>query len=97
LWPRGLSKKRAAIDLGLKQIAPSTELRKWFGHDPAKWKRFPSRYTAELSHNSEAVETLRKNKRRGTLMLVYAAHDEKHNNALGLQDFLKHRKRKSAR
>jgi uncharacterized protein YeaO (DUF488 family) len=97
MWPRGLSKKQAAIDLWLKQVAPSPELRKWFGHDPAKWERFRSRYTKELSHNSDSVETLRENKRRGTVTLVYAARDEKHNNAIVLQDFLKRRKRKSAR
>ena len=93
LWPRGLSKERAAVDLWLKDVAPSAALRKWFNHDPARWEEFRTRYWRELEHNREAVQLLKKKGRSGTVTLVYAARDEEHNGALALQQFLKRRGR----
>jgi uncharacterized protein YeaO (DUF488 family) len=89
LWPRGVSKSSARVDLWLKDIAPSTALRKWFGHDPAKWEEFRSRYFRELRQKSEAVGELRKHVRRGRVTLVYGAKDEQHNDAVALRGFLK--------
>ena len=86
LWPRGLSKEKASVDLWLKDIAPSTELRKWFDHDPSKWDEFKQRYLSELKENSEAVQTLREELKKGQVTLVYAAKDEEHNDALVLQE-----------
>lgn len=96
LWPRGLTKARAAVDLWLKDVAPSPELGKWFAHDPAKWPRFKERYWKELRVHPEAVGQIRKAAREGTVTLVYAAHDQEHNGALALQQFLDGR-RESAR
>lgn len=93
LWPRGVSKDAAAIDLWLKEIAPSTKLRKWFGHDPRKWPRFRERYFAELDANTTAVEELRKAIRRGPVTLVYSAKDEEHNDAVVLREYLGSRKK----
>jgi uncharacterized protein YeaO (DUF488 family) len=92
LWPRGVTKARAAVDLWLKDVAPSPELRKWFGHDPAKWKQFQRRYWHELRDRAEAVELLRRKAKEGTLTLVYAARDEQHNAAVALKEFLEHYK-----
>jgi uncharacterized protein YeaO (DUF488 family) len=88
LWPRGLTKERAAIDLWMKEVAPSPELRKWYGHDEAKWDEFQQRYRAELVANKELVEELREKCRSGTVTFVYAARDEERNSALILKDFL---------
>ncbi len=88
LWPRGLSKERAAVDVWLKDIGPSPELRRWFGHDPAKWEEFRERYWAELERNQDAVAELRRKIREGTVTLVYAARDEQHNGALALWEYL---------
>lgn len=88
LWPRGLSKEKAKIDLWLKEIAPTTELRKWFDHDPAKWAEFQKRYKAELKANKEAVSELKKALRDGPATLIYSAHDEDHNDAVVLQEYL---------
>ena len=88
LWPRGSTKDRAAIDLWMKEIAPSPELRKWYGHDDAKWTEFQKRYRAELGQNKELVEELREKCRGGTVTFVYAARDEVRNSALVLKDFL---------
>jgi uncharacterized protein YeaO (DUF488 family) len=96
LWPRGLTKRKAALELWLKDVAPSPELRKWFGHDPAKWKQFEQRYWKELNARKEAVDFLRRKINQGTVTLVYAAHDEEHNGALALKKFLEHRKKLSA-
>jgi len=90
LWPRGLSKERAAVDLWMKDVAPSPELRRWFNHDPAKWNEFQRRYRAELRQNRDAVDGLREKCGDGTVTLVYAARDEQHNGALVLKDFLEH-------
>ena len=92
LWPRGITKQRAALDLWLKEIAPSPALRKWFAHDPAKWKQFQQRYCKELLENP-AVEVLREKLRKGTVTLIYAARDEAHNGALALKQFLEKRRR----
>ncbi len=88
LWPRGLSKSSATIGLWLKEIAPSANLRKWFGHDPSKWTQFRDRYFRELDNNPEAVEQLRKHLGRGTVTLVYSAKDQEHNNAAVLKQYL---------
>jgi uncharacterized protein YeaO (DUF488 family) len=90
LWPRGLTKERAAIDLWLKEIAPSQELRRWYGHDPDKWPEFQKRYRAELERNPEAVAELRAKVRAGHVTFVYAAKDEKRNSALLLKDYIDH-------
>lgn len=92
LWPRGVTKARAAVDLWLKDLAPSPELRKWFGHDPARWKRFEQRYWKELQGKPEAVDELRRKAKRGAVTLVYAARDQEHNGALSLKEFLEHGK-----
>jgi len=91
LWPRGLTKEKAALDLWLKDIAPSPELRKWFDHDPAKWVAFQSRYAEELKQRSDLVSLLRQKERKGTVTLVYGARDEKHNAAVALKTFLMRR------
>jgi uncharacterized protein YeaO (DUF488 family) len=88
LWPRGLTKGKASVDLWLKEIAPSTELRKWFGHDPDKWKRFRGRYETEIRHKDDLIKMLKRKAREGTITLIYAARDEKHNEALVLKQFL---------
>ncbi|MEN6370545.1 MAG: DUF488 domain-containing protein [Armatimonadota bacterium] len=88
LWPRGISKQRAALDLWLKEIAPSTELRTWFGHDPAKWKEFRKLYKDELDENKDAVEILRKLTQKGNVSLIYAARDTEHNAAVVLKEYL---------
>lgn len=87
LWPRGLAKVKARIDLWLKDVAPSTELRQWFGHDPVKWPEFRKRYRAELKANP-ALEELRALSRRGDITLVYAARDALHNEAVVLKQVL---------
>jgi uncharacterized protein YeaO (DUF488 family) len=88
LWPRGLTKERAAVDLWLKDVAPSPELRKWFNHDPARWDQFQKRYRQELHQKQDAIELLRQKEQEGTVTLVYAARDEEHNGALALKKFL---------
>ena len=88
LWPRGVSKEKAAIDLWLKGIAPSTALRQWFGHDPALWGEFQQRYRAELDANGEVVGQLRDVIRKGRTTLVYGAKDEAHNDAVVLADYM---------
>lgn len=88
LWPRGVSKERAALDLWLKTIAPSTELRKWFNHDPAKWEEFCQRYTQELEDNPEAVKRLLELADTGRITLIYGARDEAHNEAVMLKEYL---------
>jgi len=89
LWPRGIAKEKARVDLWLKDIAPSTELRTWFGHDPAKWKDFQKRYKKELMQNNTVLENLRRIiKEQNKVTLVFAASDENHNNAVVLRTFL---------
>jgi uncharacterized protein YeaO (DUF488 family) len=88
LWPRGVTKAAAAIDQWVKDIAPSTALRKWFGHDPARWEEFRSRYIAEIREHPDALRNLRDQARQGPITLVYSAHDEAHNDAVVLRDIL---------
>ena len=88
LWPRGISKQKAALDRWMKEIAPSTELRKWFDHDPKRWTEFRRRYAEELREHPDLVAELRSFARQGRITLVYAAHDETHNDAVVLRDVL---------
>jgi len=97
LWPRGVSKEHAALDQWMKEIGPSTELRKWFAHDPAKWQEFRRRYTEELHRNAELLRQLRALARDGTVTLVYSAHDELHNDAVQLRDVLLGRSQAASR
>jgi uncharacterized protein YeaO (DUF488 family) len=94
LWPRGLSKEQAKIDVWLKDIAPSNELRKWFGHDPEKFAQFRLRYAQELGANpaQEALQKLRDMTKKGAVTLLYAAHDTEHSNAIVLRDILMQQK-----
>jgi uncharacterized protein YeaO (DUF488 family) len=86
LWPRGLTKEKASIDLWLKEIAPSTELRKWFDHDPGRWEEFKERYLDELKGNSEQIRLLKQALDKGIVTLVYGAKDEEHNQAVVIQE-----------
>ena len=88
LWPRGVSKAAARIDQWLKEIAPSADLRKWFGHDPARWPEFRRRYAEELRERAGALRALRKLASNEPVTLVYAAHDESHNDAVVLREAL---------
>ncbi|HZK99497.1 MAG TPA: DUF488 domain-containing protein [Caulobacteraceae bacterium] len=97
LWPRGVGKADAALDDWVKEIAPSTELRQWFGHDPARWAAFRIRYAAEVREHQGALRKLRDLARHGPLTLVYSAHDEVHNDAVVLRDFLLGRMTKAKR
>ena len=89
LWPRGLKKEDAKLDEWLKDIAPSDELRKWFAHDPKKWKEFKERYKKELKDKDEILARLKKEMRQGDVTLLYSARDEEHNNAIALKEMLK--------
>jgi uncharacterized protein YeaO (DUF488 family) len=88
LWPRGVSKADAAVDQWAKELAPSTGLRKWFGHDPARWQEFRRRYFGELRKHPDQIEQLRMLARQGVVTLVFSARDEVHNDAVALRDFL---------
>jgi uncharacterized protein YeaO (DUF488 family) len=88
VWPRGVTKERLRIDVWLKDLAPSTELRTWFGHDPTRWDAFRQRYAGELRGQAEALEHLVGPAKQGTVTLVYAAKDPDHNNAVALKLYL---------
>ena len=88
VWPRGVSKSKARIDTWMKEIGPSTELRKWFGHDPARWTEFRRRYRIELTERGTLLKELRAIARNGPLTLVYSAKDEHHNQAVVLRERL---------
>jgi uncharacterized protein YeaO (DUF488 family) len=88
LWPRGLTKAQAKVDLWLKEIAPSTALRKWFGHEPSKWEEFKNRYSGELEKNREQVSLLAREISAGKVTLVYGAKDHERNGAVVLKGFL---------
>lgn len=88
LWPRGVSKGAAAIDVWMKDIAPSTALRQWFAHDPVRWEAFRARYAKELRAHADLLEELRARAREGTVTLVYSARDEAHNDAVVLREIL---------
>jgi uncharacterized protein YeaO (DUF488 family) len=91
VWPRGIKKGDLRLDDWLKEIAPSTELRKWFGHDPAKWDEFKHRYFLELAEHKELLADLVSKAKVGRLTLVYSAKDERHNNAVALKAYLESR------
>jgi uncharacterized protein YeaO (DUF488 family) len=88
LWPRGLSKDKLKLDGWIRDVAPTTELRKWFGHDPAKWRQFRTRYFRELDSRPDSWRSIVSLARRGTVTLVYSSHDEEHNNAVALREYL---------
>ena len=88
LWPRGIKKEDLRIDGWLKEVAPSDDLRKWFGHDPDRWEGFQERYAKELDEKSDALEPIRKAARQGVITLVFAAKDTEHNNAVALKAYL---------
>jgi uncharacterized protein YeaO (DUF488 family) len=88
LWPRGVRKTDAAIDLWAKDIAPSAALRRWFGHDPARWHEFRRRYSEEIHQHRDRLGELRALAQRGRITLVFAAHDEGHNDAVVLREIL---------
>jgi uncharacterized protein YeaO (DUF488 family) len=94
LWPRGVSKEKAAIDLWLKDLAPSVELRKWYGHDPDKWPEFRKRYRAELKKSGDALRRLEEEVKKGRVTFVYAAADELRNSALVLKEYLEQHKKR---
>jgi uncharacterized protein YeaO (DUF488 family) len=92
LWPRGLSKEKAKVDLWMKEIAPSDALRKWFGHEPERWTEFQASYRKELQKKSELIMEIRRlEKKYRTVTLLYSAKDEAHNQAVALLEFLKKR------
>ena len=97
LWPRGVSKRKLHIDAWLKEVGPSTELRKWFRHDPQKWSEFRRRYFRELDSRSEAWQRIASAARRGRVTLVYSSHDTQHNNAVALREYLRRKTRRPAR
>jgi len=88
LWPRGVKKTSLPLEAWLKDVAPSTELRKWFSHDPARWNEFRKRYFAELEKAPEAWQPLVEAARKGTITLIYSSHDTEDNNAVALKDFV---------
>ncbi len=92
LWPRGVTKRALALDDWLRDLAPSTQLRKWFGHDPAKWRQFERRYRRELREQKQGLELLKQKSRGHTVTLVYGARDEEHNEAVVLKAVLEGRK-----
>jgi uncharacterized protein YeaO (DUF488 family) len=89
LWPRGLSKQSARVDLWMKEIAPSDELRRWFSHDPGRWEAFVRRYFAELEGKRELAESIIKKGAEGNVTLLFGARDEERNNAVALAEYLK--------
>jgi uncharacterized protein YeaO (DUF488 family) len=93
LWPRGLSKETLHLTAWLKDVGPSTELRQWFNHDPLKWPLFRTRYFRELDSHPESWRPILTAARRGMVTLVYSSHDEEHNNAVALKEFLQARRR----
>jgi uncharacterized protein YeaO (DUF488 family) len=88
LWPRGLSKEEARVDLWLKDLAPSNELRKWYEHDPKKWPEFKRRYFSELKDKGDELAILEKEVKKGHVTLLYGSREEKYNNAVALQEYL---------
>ncbi|MBT9329590.1 DUF488 domain-containing protein [Paracidobacterium acidisoli] len=88
LWPRGIKKEALHFEAWLKDVAPSTELRQWFSHDPAKWVEFQRKYYAELDKEHDALEPIRKAMHHGRVTLLYSSHDREHNNAVALKSYL---------
>jgi uncharacterized protein YeaO (DUF488 family) len=97
LWPRGLTKGKAKINLWLKDVAPSSGLRKWFGHDPRKWRGFRSRYRAELKQRGNQLQLISNKAKKGVVTLIYGARDQKHNEAVVLKQLLATRRGDGAR
>lgn len=97
LWPRGVKRAALRLDTWLKEVAPSNELRRWFGHDPARWPEFQRRYRLELEARPESWAPLLEQARHGTVTLLYSAHDAEHNNAAALRDFLNAKLKESSR
>ena len=93
LWPRGVSKQKAQIDLWLKALAPSTELRQWYGHDPARWPQFCKRYRAELKGQGDMLALLKYVTQEKTVTFIYAASDEERNSAVALKELLERGKK----
>jgi uncharacterized protein YeaO (DUF488 family) len=91
LWPRGVSRGQACLDEWARELAPSSELRRWFGHDPSRFEEFRRRYTEELATHEPELRELRRRARRGTLTLVYGARDTEHNDAVVLAEILRRR------
>jgi len=92
LWPRGLSKEQLAVDLWLKEVAPSDELRRWYGHEPRRWKSFAAKYRAELAQRTDLLHLLDELRRRGQVTLLYGARDTAGNNAVVLREVLEERR-----
>lgn len=92
LWPRGISKEDLRIDEWLREVAPSDELRKWFGHDPQRWEEFRDRYHDELAHHQDLLASLVERARAGRITLVFAARDTEHNNAVALGELIEQRR-----
>jgi len=95
LWPRGISKERLRADVWMRDLAPSAELRTWFGHDPARWAEFQKRYRKELAAKRELLDELCERAREGTLTLLFSAKDEEHNNAVVVKEVLSRRLERS--
>jgi uncharacterized protein YeaO (DUF488 family) len=93
LWPRGMKKEALQLDAWMKEVAPSTQLRKWFGHRPERWREFRRRYKQELRANSDAWSPILDASKRGTVTLLYSAHDLEHNGAVVLREYLMERSR----
>lgn len=93
LWPRGISKDRLKLDGWMREVGPTTALRKWFGHDPAKWPQFRTRYFRELDSRPDSWAPIASLAKRRTVTLVYSSHDEAHNNAVALRDYLQSKAR----
>jgi len=93
LWPRGVTKEKAKVDLWLKEIAPSAELRNWYKHDLSKWEEFQRRYRDELVKKGEMIKEIEQMADKGPVSFVYAARDENHNSALVLKNYIESRKR----
>jgi uncharacterized protein YeaO (DUF488 family) len=96
LWPRGVTKAKLQVDAWLKEVGPSTALRKWFSHDPERWDEFRNRYFRELDAQPEAWRPILSMARRGAVTLVYSSHDTEHNNAVALQEYLRTKSRRPA-
>jgi uncharacterized protein YeaO (DUF488 family) len=94
LWPRGVKKEALRMDGWVKDAAPSTKLRKWFGHDPKKWEEFKRRYRKELDANPEGVRQILEAMRKGDVTLIYSSHDAEHNNAVALEQYLEERSKR---
>jgi len=93
LWPRGLTKEKAGVDLWLKEISPSDELRKWYGHDPAKWAEFKKRYWQEIEGRGPELDLLRRKAGEGTVTLLFSSREEKWNNAAALKELVERKRR----